>query len=293
MIAPNYSILLLFLCVSIIHGQPSQETQPPTIGNFANSKQPSTNFGFGQTVTSKNTSVLYFAFAQHKTHQHNFLTLSPEFAYGITDYLAFYCILPIIIKSTLDYPKGGVGDFLTQLEYAFYQRTTSRSVVQATIVANLTWPTAHISSMNTDVIAPLIGYGAVTFFIGATATYTSVNWFGYISPGVTIPTTSHNHTNFGASFLYQFGLGHNLGNPGGITLLGMLEFEGTFTQKTKTCGVHDNNSGGNVIFLGPSLYATHDMWEFWGGIQAPIVQNLNGIQDKAKFRTIFSIAVTF
>jgi hypothetical protein len=265
----------------------------PTTGNFANPKQPSPNFGFGQNIVPENTRTIYISFFQDNIAHQNLVTFYPEFLYGITDYLSLYTYLPIFVKTNLDCPHGGIGDLLMQLEYALYMKITPHYCVLATLVGNITIPTAHISSANTDVITPPIGYDAPSFFIGSTLNYLSPRWYAYISPGATIPITSKQCTKFGNTFFYQVGIGCNLGNPADITLIGLLEFSGQYIQKNKINCIADPNSGGNTIFLGPSIYATHERWEFWGGIQAPIVQNLNGTQDKERYRTSFSISITF
>jgi hypothetical protein len=243
----------------------------------------------GKTLSLKKCFFSIF----HSCKTTSLVTFFPEFVYGITNYLDLYITLPIFVTTSLAYPNGGVGDLLMQLEYAFFQRTTSTNSIQATIVGNITIPTAHISSAITDVISPPIGFDAPSFFIGLTASYLSPQWYAYISPGATLTTPSKAHTKFGNTFVYQAGIGCNLGNPGDITLLGYIEFSGNYIQQNKTCGIKDPNSGGNTIFLGPSIFATKDRWVFWGGIQGPIIQNLNGKQDKERYRTLFSLSITF
>lgn len=65
-----------------------------------------------------------------------------------------------------------------------------------------------------------------------------------------------------------------------------IEFDGTQTEKNKIQGITDPNSGGNVIFVIPSIWLSSKQWIFQWGIGFPLVQNLNGHQDKSSIQSI-------
>jgi hypothetical protein len=73
----------------------------------------------------------------------------------------------------------------------------------------------------------------------------------------------------------------------------MLEFSGVHLQKNRICGIKDVNSGGDVIYLGPSFVTRSDHFYVWTGIQGAVLSNLNGNQQQATLRATLMMAVLF
>lgn len=283
-----------YLLLTIILNTMAHDIQPLPIGNFANERKPVTNFGFGQNITTKNNLIIYESFAQQKSSEENYITLSPEFLYGITNELSFFINIPIFLKlHTQHVNSSGIGDLLTQLEYAWFIKRTLDWQIQSTLVTNITFPTGAVVASSSAIRHPSTGYGALSFFVGFTASYLSPAWYLFISDGGIITKTGPNGHKVGNTFLYQFGGGYNLGNPDNITLLLLLEFNGIFAKPNKNCGKPEANSGGNIIYVGPSIYASRHRWVVEAGIQLPLIQHNKGIQPKQKFRSLFTISAKF
>ncbi len=145
--------------------------------------------------------------------------------------------------------SSGLQDIFVQLEYAFYTKNTIHSANQATIVANVSFPAGSSSKV------PATGFGSERFFLGATFNHTEIDWFFFTSPGA-IFTTSKHGTKFGDQLLYQFAFGRNIPSSSHWILAWLVEFDGLYSWKNKIKGCADQNSGGNVIYVTPSIWAS-------------------------------------
>ena len=65
----------------------------------------------------------------------------------------------------------------------------------------------------------------------------------------------------------------------------IFEINGEWHDKQTVAGVVDQNSGGNVIYLGPGLRATYDRFSAYTLIGLPIVNHMNGLQSKSDYGT--------
>ena len=148
------------------------------------------------------------------------IDLIPSVLFGITkDWSIFFNFpfTPLIRDGS--HESSGLEDFFIQLEYAFYNKTTSTYADQATIVGNITFPTGSIKKN------PPTGFGSPSLFLGGTYYHVLVDWFLFTSHGAVL-TTSENGTKFGDQFLYQFGLGRNIPSPSGWIYAWMVEIDG-------------------------------------------------------------------
>lgn len=276
---------VLFSC---IYG--ADETNPTCkTGNFAlrDSQQPGPLISFGQNVIDQNqTQVFLYGDAFIGKRQHA-IDLDAGVIYGITDAFCVAFTLPVAI----DYKNNsahssGLEDINLQLEYAVYSKSAPCSSDQVTIVANASFPTGS-SSKN-----PPTGFGSVAYFIGTTYNHTGVDWFVFTSYGAEFPTTHHG-TKSGNEYLYQFGIGRNITNTKDWMIAWMAEVDGTFEERDKVHGQTDPNSGGNVIYLTPSLWTSSNDWILQLGFGFAVQQNLFGDQNRNKYLLAFNIQRTF
>ena len=279
------SSIIIFSCFAeIIKDIPEQ----PKIGNLANDAWPTSSFGFGQNIVDKHSIVPYASVYQEKGKNQNYVAWYPQLIYGITDSLSLYVYLPLISTYEIDCIKNsGIGDFVAQLEYALIQKNNPTSNFILSIVGNIGFPTGK-----TDDVKPSLGYGSFSFFLGTSASYIEEQWYAFIETGIIMPLAKK-CTKIGNNVLFAGGLGHNLGNPFGVTLTGILEFNVSYIQKTKTNGCPDCDSGGTTGYLGPTLFIGYKNFSLFGGIQAPVFQQLNGDQDKQQFRYIINTLISF
>jgi len=262
----------------------------PKIGNFAVpfSQQLGPLLSFGQNMIGKNqTQISLFADDFVGTEKHS-ADINPTILYQITDNLSVFFNFPIAASYRQDNQhSSGLEDTLLQFEYAFYSKQNSRFSDQATVVTNVSFPAGSAQKQ------PATGFGSSTFFLGATFSRTSVEWFGFTSDGI-IQTTSHNGLKFGDEFLYQFGVGRNISSVTSKYLFaGLVEINGQYTQRSTIDGVTDPDSGGNVIYITPSLWLSTQKLIVQLGAGFPVVQNLFGEQRGNHYLLVGSLTWTF
>lgn len=280
----------LLLCApGILLAKEEEKPRPLPIGNFSVPvvSQIAPLTGFGQLLIGKNAILPQVSGAYIQGHKSNANIIDPNIIYGIRDDLSVFVSAPFTPKSRLGSShSSGINDLLLQFEYGFYNKSGSDYAIDSSLVANVQFPTGS-SSKN-----PPTGNGSFSYFVGTTFAYTSYNWYAFVSPGANL-TTTHHGTRFGNSFLYQWGFARYIKqlSPRGWIFDVMVEFAGTYTKKDKIHGRTNPNSGGNVIFLLPSLWLSSKKWVFQWGVGFPIVQSLNGRQDKIRYSINYNLAV--
>lgn len=269
-------IILVFLLIFALKSEASEDKKPPPVGNFIlpNSQHPAPLVSFGQHIISKNEIQLFLFADNYVGINSHYIDLVPGFLYGITDNFSALFDIPFAAsyKAGNTY-SAGFKDIPVQFEYAFYNMSTSDYVNQATIVGSINFPTGSINKQ------PPTGAGASSFFLGTTFNRTYVNWFFFASPGVLL-TIAKNGTKSGNSYLYQAGLGRNISDRKGWLLAWMIEINGTYTVQNRIKGIINSNSGGNQIFVTPSLWASTKKLILQIGLGFPATQHLYGNQTR-------------
>jgi len=281
----NRILIWLFLLCFAYSCQASEEKEPPHIGNFALpiSQEPGPLVSFGQNILAKNETQLFLLADDFVGVQKHFIDAIPGVLYGLTDDLSIFVNAPIAVNyQTSPNHSAGWEDAFVQLEYVFYEASTSLFLDQATVVSNITFPTGSIQKN------PATGVGSPSFFIGATYSHTYVDWFVFASPGVVL-TTAKNGTKFGNTYLYQAGFGRNIANIDGWLLAWMIEGDGNYTQKNRVRGSIDPNSGGNIIYVTPSLWASTKQFIFQFGVGFPVTQHSFGNQTSNTYTLIGNV----
>lgn len=253
------------------------------IGNlaFMPSQQPSPLVSFGQNIIDQKQIQGQLNVNEFKGKDQYFININPAIIYAFTDNFSTFLVMPFAPKYKQNHHhSSGPEDTIIQLEYAFYTKAHRTYYDQATIVANVTIPTGSAKKN------PPTGMGANSFFIGGTFSRMEIDWFWFLSPGAIFPTSSHG-TQFGNEYLYQFGFGRRITNTKEWLFDWMIEIDGTYSEKNKIHGKVDPNSGGNIIYLTPSLWiSSKDSLNFQFGIGIPIQQHLFGNQKKFDYLLI-------
>ena len=281
---------IITYCILRSH-EGKHEVEQPRVGNLALpcSQQPCPLLGFGQHIIDKHDTQIFvfpdFLLGRHK----NFTEVAPYVAYGITDSLALYVELPIAAHFKSDgHCLSGPEDLITQVEYAFYTHKTATATDQATLVTSLLLPVGD------DRKEPPTGLGSPSFFLGLTACHLSTEWYCYASPGVLLTTKHDNDTKAGNGFVYQAGFGKNIAySPDKWILAWIIELIGTYTQKRRINGIVDQNSGGNVILLGPSIWFSTERLIVQAGIAPVVYEHLFGNQLKDNVFIAFNVGWKF
>jgi hypothetical protein len=285
---------LIFLFTSTVFGKGEDshsDDGPPSIGNFIlpSSQIPGPLLSFGQNIIDKNETIIYLSADDFQGADRHSIDAIPSILYGITDRLSIYLVTPIAVNYKLKQnSSSGLEDAFLQLEYAFYSEKNHDFTDQATIVTNMTFPTGSATKQ------PNTGVGSPSFFIGGTFNRDYINWFEFISDGAILTTTGDDNIKFGNQFLYQAGIGRNIFNIDTKWIFAwLLEADGTYAQKNKINGLADPNSGGNTIFLTPSLWVSSKTLSFQLGFGLPVVQHLFGNQLKNNYLVALSLGWSF
>jgi hypothetical protein len=272
----SFSLLCLFP-FSLLASDLSEQDMPPEEGNFVlpHSQALRPLIAFGQNILPEGVLVTYLYVDDFWKSRGYFVDLFPAFVYGISDDLAMMLQIPVSPGLKIDQEtSAGLEDIPLLFEYAYYEGQNSSWVDKATIVAGGTFPTGSISE------EPETGNGAPGIFLGGTYYRTYVNWYGFISPGMLL-TTSSNKTKYGNTFFYQAGVGRNICDIGKEWIFSWItEMDGFYSEKNKINGVTNPNSGENVIYLTPSLRIRSSRFAFQVGMGVPIIQQLNGNQPR-------------
>lgn len=283
-------ILLICAIISIA----SKETSLGDVdqleeGNLAvsTSQQPGPLFAFGQNVVDKGDFQTFLYTNSFLGTNKSFNTFFPDILYGITDSLSAYINIPVEKNRDGIYSSSGISDIFAQFEYAFYEKKTSTTTNQATVVATIFFPTGSATKV------PPTGNGSATFFLGYTLSHLATTWYAFTSSGAYMPT-KHNDTKFGNAFLYQAGFGRNLcSRSKQWTSTFILEFFGIYSQRDTINGSINQNSGGNIFFIGPSLWFSTNRFIIQTGIAFPITQKLFGQQNPINYLVELDIGWKF
>lgn len=243
-------------------------------------------FAFGQNIVQKN-DLQVFAYTDYLNGKRTEYTeIIPNMLYGINDVTSIYINMPIAIsfKSNGQH-SSGMEDIFAQAEYAVYNKTALKYSNQMTLVSKVTIPTGSLSKQ------PATGYGSPSIFLGATFSHLAVHWYYFGSAGCTITFPRHN-IQAGNQFFYQAGIGRTLFNLPGWLFAWLVEFNGTYSEPEKI-NLHPHPFGGNIIYIGPSLWISSKRLIIQLGIEFATLQNSKNKKDKSRFITALEIGWKF
>jgi hypothetical protein len=270
---------MLLNTVTAKEGDKEKDTvQQVKIGNLAlpGSQQPGPLLGIGQNVIDKKDLQAFIYPGWFLGKQKNFTEIIPSILYGIRDDLSIFIELPLAQHFSLDgQHSSGAEDIIAQLEYAPYTYESTTATNAITIITSILFPTGK------DKKNPPTGFGSPSFILGFTASHLATKWYCFTSYAALL-TTKHNHnTKSGNEFIYQAGFGRNIAYRSDRWILtGILELNGIYTQKRKINGIVDQDSGGNVIMFGPSLWFSTQHFIAQVGVAPIVSQHLFGNQLK-------------
>lgn len=277
------------LCMFLLWNAHANENAPPKTGNFAlpSSQQPGPLLSLGQNILDAKVAQLYLAANDFSGTNQHFVNVTPSALYGITDTFSVFFDVPFAASYQQENTRSsGLEDIFLQFEYGYNVNDTSQFSELGTILANITFPTGSTEKQ------PNTGIGAVSFLLATTYSRTYCDWYGFISSGAVI-TTSHNKTKFGNSYIYQLGIGRNLAyNPSKWIISGLVEIDGQYSERDTIHNERDNNSGGNVIYITPSLNFSNNRFILQLGAGFPPVQHLFGEQNKNHYLLVASLGWT-
>lgn len=260
------------------------------MGNFLfpSAQQPGALISFGENILDKNKTQLSLFADDFSGNNKHMIELIPSILYGISDKFSVLFVLPVAASfQNLEQHSSGLEDSVLQFEYAYYTSNTKYRSDQGTVLVNVTFPTgsAHVS--------PPTGLSSPSFFLGTTYNRTYIDWLFFTSDGALL-TTPNNDTQFGNNYLYQGGIGRNLFDIGNQWIFALiLEADGIYMEKNVINGATDPNSGGNTIYVTPSLWIGTKKFVFQFGTGFPVVQDLFGEQRKNNYLLALNLSWVF
>lgn len=266
-----------------------EKEEPPKIGNFSlpMSQQPAALFGFGGNILDAQEVQIYLFVDTLVGRKKMLIDVIPSVLFGVTDNFSVFFNAPFTPQVREgNHHSSGLLDFFIQLEYAFYNNSTYTYSDEATLVGNVTAPTGSIN------VNPPTGFGGPSLFLGMTFMRTWVHWFAFTAQGAVL-TTSNLGFKPGEQFLYQFGFGRNFPSPEDHIYAWMIEVDGQYNKKSYFRREWDGSSGGNTVWITPSLWASSKDWLIQFGVSFPMVQNLFGEQRKFEYIVNFNWAWSF
>lgn len=307
----NFMIFIILFLTLFTYTPPTygveptkNEQHPPSEGNLAlsSSQQPKSLVSFGGNIFEKGTLQLTVVSSYSKGIGQYATVIDPDLIYAFSDKSSILLDVPYAVRlkqlgdnesadegmivNTKQY-SSGIQDMFLQLEHEVYTSSTSCYEDQITVLGAVYFPTGNHSKN------PPTGAGAPSYFLGATYDLTRVDWFYFTSQGVLLPSSHHGNKN-GNEYIYQFGVGRNLCAIKEQYIFDfILEATGQYTGKDKVMGVIDPDSGGNAIFLTPSLWFSTKKLVFQFGVSYPIAQHLIGDQPKEHYILLSSFSYTF
>lgn len=293
----THLFLFLFCCIPLkqVYADDTPPKENPIqektvkMGNLSlpPSQQPGPLVGLGENVIDKGELQVFIGGDQYRRKKGYFDDVSLSARYGISDTLAALINVPVAVRyKDRDQRSAGLQDVSLGFEYAFYNAQQRYSADQATIIATFLFPTGSMRK------SPQTGYGSPSFFIGATYNHTAVDWFYFGALG-SVLTTFHGNSKSADVFLYECGFGRNIGSPPGWIIALMMEINGVYASRNFFKGHRDHDSGGNVIFVTPSLYISTETLVFQLGAGGVLTQNLYGNQSRFTHQIIFSLGWSF
>ncbi len=228
--------------------------------------------------------------------------------YGVTSNLAVFGVLPYVDKSLEMTSMGvrrtretsGIGDLTLFGRYTVFQDDIPGRTFRVAPFFGMELPTGEDDE--TDGFGRLppsvqAGSGSVDPFGGLVATYLSLDFEIDAQVSYKINTEANNFE-FGdvarldASFQYRL-WPRSLGSGVPGFLYGILEGNLIHQNKNRSNGAQDPDSGGTTLFLMPGLQYVTKRWIVEGGVQIPVVQDLNGTALEKDYLVRFGFRFNF
>lgn len=281
---------IYLIIFSVLFARESDNEEQLKIGNFAveGTMQVFPFLGFGENIIEQGDALIGVFPTWLVGEKQRFAEIIPSLLYGVRDDFSILWGFPTALSyKEEEHHSSGSADLFVQFEYAFYAKQKKTWTDELTIVASVFLPSGN------ECKVPATGLGSPNFFLGLTASHLSVEWYFYISGGGFFAPRYNNNKN-GNRFIYEFGFGKNIAyNPDKWTMMWLVEFAGTYAQKSSFNGVFDNNTGFNRIFFGPSIFLSTQRIILQAGIAPVIFQHLFGEQLKTSFFTGISLSYKF
>ncbi len=236
--------------------------------------------------------------------------LTGVYIYGFTEQLTGILAVPYFDKSMhstnedgerIKRDVSGFGDMRTLLKYRIFTKDKPGASHRLAVFGGLEWPTGDDDETDRygRLPQPLqLGSGSYDPILGLVWTTQKLAWELDADVGYKWNNDA-NDFEFGDQFFYNLSYQHRVwprelpeeGVPS--FLYGVVEFNGSHTDKNEFGGVRDRDSGGHTLFLSPGVQWVSSRWVIESSVQIPIIQDVNGDALKADYATTLGFRFRF
>ncbi len=212
-----------------------------------------------------------------------------EILYGITGRSAVTLTVPHILKKEENsLSSNGLGEIQIRGKYQLFRENSLGAQDKITAILGIKLPTGNRDK------TPSLGTKTIDFLFGMSYGHESRLLY-YFATLRYLLRTKKSGFEPGDRFLYDASFGIRPWQREYLEwdLVFLAEFSGELGFKNKQSGQSFANSGGNTIWFGPSFLLSLRNIMFKGGLQFPVLQNLNGSQNEDDLRTVFAIEYHF
>ncbi len=227
-----------------------------------------------------------FWYENYKRGDH-LLFYQAQLWYGIKSYLTILMDIPYILRQRRCCRTAtGFGDVGLTLKYRFYKDDQINQSTQASVLGGLTFPTSDRRDL------PNFGSPATSLVGGLAGVYESMHWYLY-GLGMYQVHLREGLFERGNVFRYGFAVAYRpttvvAGVPDWAYL---LEINGIHRSHDECNGCNRANTGGHVLWIGPSFGRAHGSTFLKGGFQVAADRDLNGTQVKRNWRAALNLTI--
>ena len=256
--------------------------------NFAVAHEPI--FGTGPHTIYKDGVGLELKYEREQSQHGYEQALHLHATYGLTADWAVAVEVPQVKKIEENQNASGTGDVMLQTKWRFYRRDYAEGRQdQVALLAAVKFPTGDTDS------EPSLGSGSTDTIIGFTVGRESRTLYyfadlryrinGENDKKASLTLKKGNAWLYGASFGFRPWLSEYW-EPDTVFLMELFgKQQAKATLKNKAL----ENTGGHTTFVGPSFLWSYKNWMVTGGVSVPVMQNLNGEQEKQQYQFALGI----
>lgn len=222
--------------------------------------------------------------------------------YGITEYLTSEIRLPIFLENKIpDIVNGqptalkalGLGKIEALAKIRLYKKYAFQERNQIIAALGILFPTASPRIKRSDG-KPILENRSMDFLFGLAGAFETTMWYHFFSTTYRLNTRSHGIRE-GDQITYSYAVGYRPEAPDvkKVDWVFLFDVDGIITLKDALTPMNNKNTGGYVLFFGPSLFCSKNNVMLKGGIQAPLFDHVNGMQEKNSFRAMVGLFVQF
>jgi len=206
--------------------------------------------------------------------------LGLEVTYGLTGDWAMGIDIPYAVKADNGNASSGYGDAAVFTKYRFWRRDSLGLQESAAISLKLFGQTGDENA------TPALGTGTTDSVVGLSYGYEGRSWYRWASVRYRKNGTNSAGLKRGNKTRVDFvvGMRPHLTSYTEPDMVYLLELNGELGDRATLNGNSVANTGGDEWFISPGFMWTMKNFAVRGGIQLPIVSDLNGTQEKSDYR---------